>query len=66
MARYLIRRDYIVEANSRVAARRIFTEAFAQGREEEFLVNIRIIETADQQGNNSGWANTLKNQLFGS
>jgi hypothetical protein len=65
MARYLIRRDYIVEAKSRIEARQIFTQAFAHGKEEEFLVNIKILET-DQQANTSGWRSSLREQLFGS
>ncbi len=69
MRQFLIRRDYIVEAENRIQARQIFSAAFTQGQEEEFLVNIKILET-DQQGNtpswkNSGWGSLLKAQIAG-
>ena len=69
MRQFLIRRDYIVAAENRIEARHIFSDAFTHGREEEFLVNIKILET-DQQGNtpswskNIGWGSLLKAQLF--
>jgi hypothetical protein len=70
MKHYLIRRDYIVEAENRIEARQIFSRAFAHDQEDEFLVQIKISET-DQKGNipswskNIGWRSLLKDQLVG-
>ena len=64
MARYKITKIYMVEATSRIEARKLFTSAVANNKEDEYLEFVSITDT--DQPKHNGWGTALKQQLVGS